>query len=159
GVVARDPQLGLGKRLVGGAAEDAVAAGNQLVGARQTEVVLRRRVDHPPRAEVRGTAGPRGFFLDGRPRVPPRATARLVLLIIELLDDIIVGAVDVKIEAVVEVVDVRRGKDLALADEGAERRRVAGAGVLEWSGQADLGHQAAVVAEAPAVDVVIAPQV
>ena len=53
GMIASHPQLGLGIGLGRGAAEDAVAPGNQLIGARQAEGVPGSRIDHPPTAKTR----------------------------------------------------------------------------------------------------------
>jgi serine/threonine-protein kinase len=159
GVVPRHPQLGLGELFAGGAAVGAVAAGDQLVGARQPQGVLRGQAQHAPRAEVLGAGRPGRLLRQPRPTVLARRAARLVLPVVELLDRVVVGAVDVEVEAVVDVVDVRRGEQPALAHQRAVRRRPPLAGVLERAGQADLRRQAAVVAEVPAADVVVAAQV
>src|SRR5262249_18013445 len=50
-------------------------------------------------------------------------------------------------------------EDLALADQRAVRGSLAGPRMLQRARQADLRHQTAIVAEAPAGDVVVAVQV
>src|SRR5262245_5193311 len=158
GVVAGHPEVGLGEPLGGGAAVDS-AGRDQLIGARQAEAVLRLGVDHPPAAEALGAERPRRLPGQPRPAVLAGTAARLVLAVVELLDHVAVSAVDVEVEAIIDVVDVRWGEEPVLTHQRAERRRLAGAGVLQRPGQADLRRQLAVLAEVPAADVAVAVQV
>src|SRR5437773_10357868 len=93
--------------------------------------------------------------------------SRRVLPVVELFDHVVLGPVDVEIQAIVDVVDMGGSEDffvrvllssVAQADQRAVGRGVAGARVVQRTGQTNVRYEATVVPKSPAVDVMVATQ-